>query len=112
MISTSCMKYWVPVASTSAPSQELLCMLLQVSLCLKSVDLCSAQEGNETWKSFFEGYGILMWRYPTLPRQHSYCWAGRGFSCAKERGIQSVKDTDKDFEVYQENGLFIWGCRE
>lgn len=29
-----------------------------------------------------------------------------------ERGIQSVKDNDKDFEDYQENGLFIWGWRE
>lgn len=38
--------------------------------------------------------------------------AGHGLSCAKERGIQSVKDNDKDFEDYQENDLFIWGWRE
>lgn len=74
--------------------------------------LCSAQEGNETWKGFFEGCGILMWRYPTAPREHSHYWAEHGVSCAKERGIQSVKDADKDLEDNQENGLFIWGLRE
>lgn len=68
--------------------------------------------GNETWKVLIEGYGILMRRYPTVPKESSHYWAGRGVSCAKERGIQSVKDTDKDSEDYQENGLFIWGWRE
>lgn len=87
-------------------------MLLQISFCLESVYLCSAQKGNETRKGFIGGSGIVMWRYPTVPKESSHCCAGHGLSCAKERGIQSVKDNDKDFEDYQENDLFIWGWRE
>lgn len=65
-----------------------------------SVDLCSAQEGNKTCKGFSEGYGILMWKYPAVAKESSHCWSGHGVPCAKERGIQSVKDTDKDLEDY------------
>lgn len=48
-----------------------------------------------------------MWRYPTVPKEELPL-----LGYAKERGIQSVKDIDKDFEDYRENVLFIWGWRK
>lgn len=49
-----------------------------------------------------------MWKYQAVAKESSHCWSGHGVPCAKERGIQSVKDTDKDLEDYQESGLLIW----